>query len=151
MSVEENKVAMRRWFGLEDFQGVNEAEDPKAALEKTLRKVLSEISTPELVVHDTDGDIHYKNFIQSNIAFLTAFPDISFSIEDMVAEGDRVAIRSIGRGTHTQSYAGMPPTGKKVELNMIGIGRFVDGKMVEVWRIADRLGMMQQLGPMPSK
>lgn len=151
MSTEENKAVTRRWFGMEDFRGIQDAEDPKAATEAMLRKVVSEISTPELVVHDTEGDLHYEDFIQSNISLLTAFPDISFSVEDMVAEGDKVAIRAIGRGTHTQPYGGMPPTGKKVELGMIGIGRFVDGKMVEVWRISDRLGMMKQLGLMPAK
>ena len=149
MSTEENKAIMRRWFGMEDFRGIQEAEDPKAALEETLRRVLEEITAPELVVHDTDGNITYESFIQYNIEFLTAFPDVSFSIEDIVAEGDRVALRAIGRGTHTGPYRGMPATGKKVEVSMIGIGRYVNGKMAELWRISDRLGMMQQLGVMP--
>jgi len=151
MSTEENKALMRRWFGMEDFRGIQEAKDPGAALEETLRRVIGEISVPELVVHDTDGDMAYESFIQSNIDFLSAFPDVSFSVEDMVAEGDNVAIRAIGRGTHTGPYRGMPPTGKKVEVTMIGIGRFTNGKMAEVWRIVDRLGMMQQLGVISSK
>ena len=67
----------------------------------------------------------------------------------MVAEGDRVALRAIGRGTHTGPYRGMPATGKKVEVSMIGIGRFVNGKMAELWPISDRPGMMQQLGVGP--
>jgi len=132
MSIEENKAVMQRWFGMEDFRGIQEAEDPKAALAETLRRVLGEIATPDLVVHDTDGDIVYKDFIQSNIVFLTAFPDASFSIEDMVAEGDRVSLRAIGYGTHTGPFRGMPATGKKIEIRMIGIGRFVNGKMAEL-------------------
>jgi len=136
---------------MEDFRGIQEAKDPRAALEETLRKVLGEISAPELVVHDPEGALAYESFIQNNIDLLGAFPDISFSIEDMVAEEDKVALRAIGRGTHQGPFRGMPATGKKVELSVIGIGRFANGKMAEVWRISDRLGMMQQLGAIPSQ
>ena len=151
MSTEANKAVTLRWFGMEDFHGIQEAEDPKAAIVETLRRVIGEIADPGLVVHDADGDMSYDEFVQSNIDFLTAFPDASFSIEDIVAEGDRVALRAIGRGTHSGPYRGMPATGKQVEIGMVGICRFTNGKFAEVWRLSDRLGLMQQLGVMPQR
>ena len=151
MSTEMNKAITLRWFGMEDFRGIQDAEDPKAAMVETLQRVIEEIADPGLIVHDADGDMDYDGFIQNNIDFLTAFPDASFSIEDIVAEGDRVAIRAIGHATHTGPYRGMPPTGKKIEVGMLGISRFTNGKFAELWRISDRLGLMQQLGLMPQR
>ena len=63
MSTEENKAVMQRWFGMEDFRGIQQAEDPNAVLEETLRRVVGEITTPDLVAHGTDGDITYESFI----------------------------------------------------------------------------------------
>ena len=79
-----------------------------------------------------------------------AFPDIHNTIEDMLAEGDRVVWRSTIRGTHTGPFRGIPPTGKQVTITAINILRIVDGQFVENWGEQDNLGLMQQLGVIPT-
>lgn len=82
---------------------------------------------------------------------LTAFPDLHFTIEDLVAEGDRVAGRLTMSGTHRGPLMGMPPTGRAVKQDHMHIMRFQDGKAVEHWGVRDDLGMMQQLGVIPER
>ena len=74
------------------------------------------------------------------------FSDFTFTIEDMVAFGDKVWFRMKARGTNTGKVMGRPPTGKKVEVDVIDIVRFKDGKIVEHWGVPDQLGMLEQLG-----
>ena len=81
--------------------------------------------------------------------FFTAFPDMSFTIEDMIAEGDKVVGRITARGTHKGEFMGVAPTNKVVTFQEIHICRFSEGKMVEHWGLEDSLGMMQQLGLIP--
>jgi steroid delta-isomerase-like uncharacterized protein len=81
---------------------------------------------------------------------LTAFPDLHETIEDAIAEGDRVVTRSPYRGTHKGSFQGIPTTGKQVTITGIHLTRVVDGKMVEDWAGLDQLGMLQQIGVIPS-
>ncbi len=71
------------------------------------------------------------------------------TIEEMVAEGERVATRKTFRGTHRGELMGIPPTGKVVEIGLIDIVRLVDGKVVESWSAADDLGLLRQLGVLP--
>ena len=78
-----------------------------------------------------------------------AFPDFSEEIVDMVAEDDKVVIRSISRGTHQGELMGIPATGKPVVMSGIDIGRWQGGKLVEIWHIEDIMGMMMQLGLVP--
>ena len=79
--------------------------------------------------------------------FRSAFPDFHSTIEDMVAEGDKVVTRWMARGTHQGEFRGIAPTGKEIEMTGIGIFRFsTEGKVVESWDAMDQLGMMQQLG-----
>ncbi|MBI3761607.1 MAG: ester cyclase [Chloroflexi bacterium] len=82
-------------------------------------------------------------------AFHAAFPDARVTIEDMVAEGDRIVWRWTFSGTNQGSLMGMPPTGKPVTFTGIDIFRMADGKIVERWANEDDLGMMQQLGMAP--
>ena len=74
-----------------------------------------------------------------------AFPDVKMTLEDMVAEGDRVVVRWQAIGTNTGSLMGMPPTGKKSTVTGTLIYRFADGKVAEAWSLWDKAGMMQQL------
>ena len=74
-----------------------------------------------------------------------AMPDFSEEIVDMVAEGDKVVVQSISRGTHQGDLMGIPPTGKKVEVDEIHIVRVKDGKMTEHWGLFDLAGMTRQL------
>ena len=82
--------------------------------------------------------------------YRTAFPDVRMAIEDMTAEGDRVAVRWTARGTNTGEMMGMPATGKPVRVTGIIINRIAAGKMVEGWGNFDALGMLQQLGVIPT-
>ena len=81
--------------------------------------------------------------------FLTAFPDLHLTVEDMIAEGDKVVTRFTSRGTQTGAFMGMPPTGKQVTVSSIVIARIADGKIVEEWGLDDQMGMLQQLGVIP--
>jgi predicted ester cyclase len=89
----------------------------------------------------------HKQFLT---ALFNAFPDIHFAIEDILAEGDKVAFRLAVTGTHSGVFQGIPPTGKKVSFGGTGIGTIVDGKLEENRAHADIMGLMQQLGAMPA-
>jgi steroid delta-isomerase-like uncharacterized protein len=77
---------------------------------------------------------------------LEAFPDLHVTVEDMIAEGDKVVVRNTVTGTHRGEYMGLPPTGKSVTYNEIFIFRFVNGRIAETWGVVDVLSQMKQLG-----
>ena len=79
-----------------------------------------------------------------------AFPDTHWTIDDQIAEGDKVVTRFTIRGTHKGEYQGIAPTDKEIVTTGILIHRIDNGKLVECWAALDRLGMMQQLGAIPS-
>jgi steroid delta-isomerase-like uncharacterized protein len=81
--------------------------------------------------------------------FLEAFPDLRWRLEEMVAEGDRVASWSTWQGTHRGEFFGVPPTGRTVSVEAWTIDQFRDGKMAESRIIMDVMGLMQQLGVIP--
>ena len=76
----------------------------------------------------------------------SAFPDLHFTVEDVVAEGETVVVRATVRGTMTGDFLEMKATGKTATWTEIHIGRLADGKVVEHWATIDQLGMLQQLG-----
>jgi steroid delta-isomerase-like uncharacterized protein len=96
---------------------------------------------------DVQGTEAFKGFVTM---YRAAFPDIHFTIEDMVAEGDKVAWRATTRGTHRGDLMGIPPTGKPIEVSSIIVSRFDNGKWAEDWVLIDMLGMLQQLGVIPT-
>jgi len=118
-------------------------------------KALDETCATNIVWHDVTGeDIRgLKGFKKSMDEFFNAFPDQHFAVDDMIAEGDKVAVRYKITGTHKGEFMGIPPTNKKITLTAIEIDRIVGGKFVEGWISFDTLGMMQQLGlaPTPGK
>ena len=79
----------------------------------------------------------------------TAFPDLKFTIEGQIAEGDQVATRLTVRGTHLGEFMGIPATGKQMAVSGVSIWRLADGKLVNEWVNWDSLAMMQQLGVAP--
>ena len=79
----------------------------------------------------------------------SAFPDLHQTIEDMIAEGDKVVMRSTWSGTHEGEFMGIPATGRQVTVSAIDITRVADGRLVEHWEQFDALGLMQQLGVVP--
>jgi len=81
---------------------------------------------------------------------LRAYPDLHVTIEDLIAEGDKVVIRNTVSGTHQGEYMGIPPTGKSVTYNEIFVARFADGRIAETWGVVDVLSQMRQLGVIPA-
>jgi predicted ester cyclase len=94
-----------------------------------------------------DSDQELKEHI---IAFEAAFPHYELVAEDLVAEGDRVAVRTTFKGTHTGEFMGVAPTGKDVSIPIMLIYRIEGGKIAEHWMNADAMGLMQQLGAIPA-
>ncbi|MBE1534299.1 ester cyclase [Actinomadura algeriensis] len=78
-----------------------------------------------------------------------AFPDLHVSIEDVIAEGDKVVSRNVVTGTHRGEYMGLPPTGKPVTYGEMFVVRFRDGRVAETWGVVDIFAQMRQLGVVP--
>jgi len=81
--------------------------------------------------------------------WLTGFPDLRFTIEQMIAEQDRVVSHLVMEGTHLGTWMGIPPTGKRLQIRMITIHRIANGKIAEDWVLVESLGLFQQLGAVP--
>jgi len=96
---------------------------------------------------ETPGREGLKQFVTY---IRSAWGDLHFTIEDQIAEGDKVVTRWSASGVHTGEFAGIPPTGKGVNFMAINIHRVVDGQIQEGWLEWDALGMMQQLGVIPA-
>ncbi len=115
--------------------------------------VVDEIFTSDYVLHDPAipneirGPEGVKGFVQM---YRSAFPDTDITVEDQIAEGDDVVTRWTGRGTHQGELFGVPPTDNRVEVTGITISRIEGGKIAEDWTNYDALGMMQQIGAVPS-
>ncbi|HBY97984.1 MAG: ester cyclase [Ardenticatenaceae bacterium] len=108
--------------------------------------------SPELVDHALPPNMPQGLEGRKTLAamFFRAFPDIATTIEDLVAEGDKVVTRWSVRGTHRGELMGIPPTGKQVTVTGMAIDRFENGASVEHWEIFDQLGLLQQLGAIPA-
>jgi len=78
-----------------------------------------------------------------------AFPDLHYTFEDEIAEGDKVVLRWTARGTHKGELKGIPPTGKQIAFSGVNTYRIASGKVVEEWSDFDRLDMLQQIGVIP--
>ena len=81
--------------------------------------------------------------------FRAAFPDLQVTVEDLIAEGDKVVGRITAKGTHKGEFMGTPATNKQISIQEIDIARIAGGKIVEHWGLEDSLGLMQQLGMIP--
>jgi steroid delta-isomerase-like uncharacterized protein len=81
--------------------------------------------------------------------YRNAFPDVHFTIDEQIAEGDKVVTRWTAHGTHQGELVGIPATGKSSTVTGIALDRIVNGKIAESWGIFDQFGMMQQLGVIP--
>jgi steroid delta-isomerase-like uncharacterized protein len=114
--------------------------------------VADELFAPDFVYHDPAGEeLRGPESVKGYATMLrAAFPDLHQTIEDQVAEGDRVAYRWTARGTHEGELMGIAPTGNRVTFTGIAVARLADGKIEEIWENYDALGLMQQLGAIPS-
>ncbi len=133
MSPEENKVIVRRFYD-------------EVITQKNLA-VLDELMGDNYVSHDLPSDpAALKSFIGG---FHSAFPDGHIIIEQMIAEGDTVAVRLTFHGTQTGKFQDIPPTGKAVTVPAMDMDRLVEGKIVEHWGGPNQLSLLQQLGVIP--
>jgi steroid delta-isomerase-like uncharacterized protein len=139
MSTEENKATARRWgeevWGKGSMAAIDELFAPNFVFNYPAPG-----ATPDL-----------KGYKQTVTMLCSPLSDIQSTAEDMVAEGDKVAVRWIWGGTHKGELMGIPPTGKQVKITGISILRIVGGKIVEEWGEMDMLGMLQQLGVIPAR
>ncbi len=116
-------------------------------------EVADEIVAEDHVHHDPampeegHGIEHFKEFATM---YRSAFPDVRIEIEDQIAEGDKVASRWVASGTHEGELMGIEPTGNRVRVAGTTIDRIAEGQIAETWDNYDALGMMQQLGVIPS-
>jgi steroid delta-isomerase-like uncharacterized protein len=116
-------------------------------------EVADELVTPDFVGHDpaSPEPIIGPEGMKRNIeGYRSAFPDVRLTIEDEIAEGDRVVLRWSARGTHEAELFGIPATGKQATVTGITIDRIVDGRIAESWNNWDTLGLLQQLGVVPA-
>jgi steroid delta-isomerase-like uncharacterized protein len=114
--------------------------------------VLDEVFAADFVDHTAPpGSAPGREGLKQLAAmFSAALSDASSTIDDLITEGDKVVWRWTFRGTHTGSLMGIPPTGKTVALSGITFDRLADGKIVERWSQSDMVGLMQQLGVIPT-
>ena len=113
---------------------------------------VDELIAPDCINHEVPPSVNNRSpesIRQAVMMLRSAFPDLHFTIEELVAEGDMVVGRVIMNGTHLGSFLGMSPTGRSVRQAQVHFVRFKDGKGVEHREVRDDLGMMQQLGVIP--
>ena len=118
-------------------------------------QIVEEVLDPDFVCYDPNseaGEVRGANNIKQEIEyFRQAVPDLTYTVEDQLAEGDKVVTRYTASGTHQGEFFGVAPTGKRIEMSGIQIDRFDEenGKMVEEWPEYDLLGAMKQMGAIP--
>ena len=153
MSTEENKAVIRRYyesFGGEDsVRQVREAENREAQAEKVVRSVFTDYVAPDCVFRHADGDMSFEDEVKYAAMFQAAFPDFRVTVDEMVAEGDRVVTLFTMYGTHEGQIFGVSPTGKQVTVKAVTMKRIANGKLVEEWSPVDILPLMQQIGANP--
>jgi steroid delta-isomerase-like uncharacterized protein len=139
MSINENKALERRWF-----KAFDTGKDAVMA-------VTDELYSDDFVLHSATGeDIRGRKAVKKYMdEIFSAFPDIHLKLDDVVAEGDKAAVRFTVTGTHKGKFMDIPATNKKVTMWSIQIDRIARGKFVEGWERTDILGLMQQLGVAP--
>lgn len=140
MSLEQNKAIVRRF--IEEHLGENS------------QRVNDELLAPDCRIYfyapGTPLPLDRESWKGLCAMLRAALPDIGDRAEEVIAEGDLVAVRWSGGGTHTGEFMGIPPTGKYVSATGIFIGHVKDGRIVEGWENWDALGFMQQLGAIPA-
>jgi predicted ester cyclase len=138
MSLEANKALARRIW-----EEVLNGRNPRLA---------DELIAPDAVEHETAPGINPRGpeGLKAVVAMLsTGFPDYHFAVDQLIAEGDKVAAQTTFSGTHRGLFMGVPPTGKRVAQRQMHIVRLLAGKVVEHWAVRDDLGAFQQLGVIP--
>lgn len=134
--LEQNKKIARQVFEEIQSQGKTDLVD--------------QIVANDYLGHTPSRDFHGPEGVKQLEAMVrSAFPDLRVTVEEQVAEGDKVATRWTFRGTQQGEFQGIPPTHKQVTMKGITIFRIANGKLIEGWNRPDMLGMLQQLGALP--
>ncbi|OLT38253.1 ester cyclase [Actinomadura sp. CNU-125] len=119
---------------------------------EVISKTMDEVVQPDVLIRtplplESTGVQAVKEVFE---VLLRAFPDLHVSIEDLIAEGDKVVSRNVVTGTNLGEYMGRPPTGKPVTYNEMFVVRFRDGRVAETWAVVDVLAQLRQLGMLPA-
>ncbi|MGI0048887.1 MAG: ester cyclase, partial [Nitrososphaera sp.] len=133
---EQNKAMIHQYFELHN--------------QKDLQKIEKLVSSKHRFYFSGMPPMDWNGHKEFLTSMFNAFPDLHFAIEDILAEGDKVAFRLALTGTHKGAFQGIPPTGKKISFGGTAIGTIVDGKLEENRVHADIMGLMQQLGAIPA-
>ena len=137
MAEAENKAIVRRYYD-EVLTGRN-------------LEVVDKLFAPDFISHTASGKIvDLATYLQAVSMSHSAFPDLHVTIEDQMAEGDKVATRWTAHGTQTGPYMGIPPTGRALTVSAIHIHRLANDRLIEHWEQIDTLGALQQLGVLPT-
>ena len=150
MSTEENKASVRNMFEEVFNKGNLAAVDQLFA-----PNIVAHLDYPSNLPVPAEYQLSLEELKQVVSQFRTTFPDLHYTVELQVVEGDMVVTRVTARGTHTGEYRGLtykgiPPTGKQVTWTETQIFRIADGKLVEQWSNEDDLGRLQQVGALPT-
>ena len=136
-TADENKALMRRYY-LEVWQYGNRASTDELVSPHIVDHMPGPDQPPGQAGHDAT-----VNLVR------TAFPDAEFTVEDLLAEGDKVVGRWTMRATHKGDLQGIPATGRSVVMSGIDIARWQNGQLVEIWHVEDIMSLMMQLGVVP--
>jgi C-1 hydroxylase len=132
---QENKELVRRWFEALTRHDVDGVADMVA----------------EDLIHNSSTN-QGRDGVRAELDYwFSAFPDASVSVEDLIAEGDRVVARVTSSGTHGGEFMGSPATGKRISVQEVDIFRIENDKIAEAWSAVDFFGMLTQLGLLPSE
>lgn len=136
MSTDENKALVRRFY--EEVHGGNLA-------------AIDECMAPNFVDHTPIAELTpgIEGVKQVFTMLMSAFSDLHLTVEEQIAEGDKVVSRGTFTATHQGEFMGIAPTGKQIKLNFIEILGVAAGRITERWEIVDQMGLMQQLGVLP--
>jgi len=137
MSAEENEAVVRRY--IEECWNNHDLAN------------VDELVSPEYLNHAASAEYQRAGARYSLNWLFAVFPDHRFDIEDAVADGDTVAVRGTCTGTHEGELWSIPPTGERFAVQQSHWFRVADGKLAEHWAVRDDLGMMRQLGVMPTR
>jgi steroid delta-isomerase-like uncharacterized protein len=140
MLIKENKDLIRRYY-----EECNAIKGNPANFDA----MIAAFFAPDFVGHAPTGDANFEQQKQHRAALYTAFPDLNWIIEDMIAEGDKVVVRFNASGTQKGAFRGIPPTERQIIMTGVAIYRIAGGKLTEDWAFMDTLSIMRQLGVVP--
>jgi len=120
---------------------------------EVISTTIDELVAPDVLIHmplpvEAAGPQQFK---QVWAMLLRGLPDLHLTIEDLIAEGDKVVMRASVTGTHQGEYMGLQPTGKSIKYNEIFIWRLAGGRITEMWGVVDIFSQMKQLGAIPAQ